>query len=288
MRLFALTALTMLAFAANSILNRAAIVDGGMDPVGFALIRVLSGAGALIVLVGLRRGARRGSKGRAPQKNSVRRVDVVSVLSLVAYLLGFSFAYQSMDAGLGALILFGGVQMTMFAGAVLRQEPVGVGRWGGAAMALIGLIFLLWPSENLRLNVASALLMGVAALGWGIYSLAGQRRADPLASTCWNFIYAAPIVALGAGLATSGGVIVGPGLWLALLSGAVTSGMGYALWYAILPQLGASRGALAQLSVPVLAMAMGVGLLGESLAVQTVLSAAIVLVGIGVGVFVRK
>ncbi|WP_424944055.1 DMT family transporter [Aliiroseovarius crassostreae] len=276
MRLFALTAVTMLAFAANSILNRAAIAEAAMDPVIFALIRVLSGAVVLAALVALR------------GVFKAQPIDIYAVLGLVAYLLGFSFAYQDMDAGLGALILFGGVQITMFAGALRGGEAPGWPRWVGAGMALAGLAFLLWPSDAIHLTFNGFMPMSIAAIGWGVYSLIGRKSADPLAATCWNFIYATPFVALGLLFTETTAPPSAGGLWLAILSGAVTSGLGYALWYAVLPGLGATRAALAQLSVPVIAIGLGVVLLGEVLALQSLLSAGLVLVGITVGVFSKE
>lgn len=271
MPLFTLTTLVMLAFAANSLLNRAALLGGEMDPGSFALIRVGAGAVTLLGLVAMRKGMR------------ITRPDWGAVLALTAYLLGFSFAYLSMDAGVGALILFGGVQVTMFAGAVWEGEQVPRRRWIGMFVSLLGLIILLWPSDGLMLSPLGFLLMSIAALGWGLYSLIGRGVSDPLSATAWNFAYAIPLVALGWAM-TPGDVAISPaGIWLAILSGAITSGLGYALWYNVLPRLGASIGALAQLSVPVLAIGMGASLLGEGVAPKTLLAALLVLAGIWLG-----
>lgn len=271
MPVFALTTLVMLAFAANSLLNRAALLGGEMDPASFALIRVMAGAVTLLGVVALRRRMR------------INRPDWGAVLALTAYLLGFSFAYLSMDAGVGALILFGGVQVTMFAGAVLAKENVPPARWIGMFVSLLGLILLLWPSEGLAISPMGFALMGLAAVGWGYYSLVGRGASDPLAATAWNFTYGVPLVALGWAVAPGDVAISSAGIWLAVLSGAVTSGLGYALWYNVLPRLGASVGALAQLSVPVLAIGLGALLLGEGVALKTLLSALLVLAGIWIG-----
>lgn len=271
MRLFALTILTMLAFAANSLLNRAALLGEGMDPASFALIRVAAGAVMLMVLLRL----------RAPVE--IRRPQPLAVLGLVAYLLGFSYAYTSMDAGVGALILFAGVQITMFAGALRAGENLPLRRWIGALAALSGLVFLLWPRETVELSGPGFALMSLAAVGWGIYSLIGRNVQDPLEATAWNFLYSFPMVALFYWGASPVVIPVGMPLGLALISGAITSGLGYALWYAVLPKLGAAPGALAQLSVPVLALGMGALFLGEQIASHTVLAAMIVLTGIAIG-----
>jgi drug/metabolite transporter (DMT)-like permease len=250
MRLFLLTTLTMLAFAANSVLNRWAVGPGHIGAVEFAVIRLLAGAGMLAALVLWQRGglAWPGGKGR-----------VAGVMGLSAYLIGFSLAYRGLDAGTGALVLFGMVQVTMFAGALLSREAVPVRRWIGAGLALGGLTVIAAPGAVAALPLA---LMAVAGVGWGVYSLAGRGATDPLAATAWNFLLAVPLL-LPFGLAAG---VVRPdatGLALAVVSGAVTSGLGYALWYAILPRLGAARAAVAQLTVPVIAALGGAVLLAE-------------------------
>jgi drug/metabolite transporter (DMT)-like permease len=266
MRLFLLTALTMLAFAANSILNRMALEDGATGPAAFAAIRLASGALCLWLLVGARRGGWR------------PRLDPAGAGSLALYVLGFSFAYVSLPAGVGALILFGGVQITMFAGALILREVVPPRRWAGAGLAMCGLAWLLWPAGATAPDPLGAALMAAAALGWGIYSLLGRGATDPLRATAGNFILATPLglilfVLLPDG-ATAQGVV------LAILSGAVTSGCGYALWYAVLPALGPSRAAVAQLCVPVIAALGGLALLGEGLSLRFILASALVLGGV--------
>ncbi len=265
MRLFLLTSLTMVAFAANSLLNRMVLVDPAMGPASFAAIRMGSGALALAALILFRR---RGGLGGS----------VTGALSLATYVLGFSFAYVWLDAGVGALILFGGVQITMFAGALVLKEPVPRARWIGAFVAFAGLAYLLWPGGADAPGLGGSLLMAVAALGWGIYSLAGRRGPDPLAATAGNFVFAAPLAAL-VWVALPDGV-TGQGALLAVLSGAVTSGLGYALWYTVLPALGSGRAAVTQLVVPVIAMVMGMVFLAEAPNLRFALAAALVLGGI--------
>ena len=270
MRLFLLTALTMTAFAANSVLNRMALVEDGMGPASFAAIRLVSGALALAALVVLRREGR-GLRLVAPGR-------VTGTLSLALYVLGFSFAYVTLDAGLGALILFGGVQVTMFAGAVLAREQVPPARWLGAGVALSGLAVLLWPEGATAPPIAGAALMIAAALGWGIYSLAGRGAGDPLGDTAANFVLAAPLGLLVVLLLPDG--VTAQGVVLACLSGIVTSGLGYALWYTVLPRLAASVAAVAQLTVPLIALAGGVLFLGEALTLRFALASALVLGGV--------
>jgi drug/metabolite transporter (DMT)-like permease len=276
MRLALLTALTMLAFAANSILNRMALAGGDIDALGFAIIRVLSGAGMLVVLVLIqRRGLPMFQPGR-----------LAGALSLCLYLLGFSIAYVQLDAGLGALILFGCVQITMFAGAILGGETVPPARWLGAGLAMAGLGWLVWPAGEVTVPLMGTVFMALAGMGWGIYSLAGRKAGDPLAATAANFLWAAPvclIIPIFLPVQMEPVDVTTNGILLACLSGAVTSGLGYALWYSLLPQLKATVAGLVQLSAPVIAILGGVALLGEGLSLRLVLAAAIVLGGIAFG-----
>nr|WP_309501355.1 DMT family transporter [uncultured Roseovarius sp.] len=281
MRLFLLTTLTMVAFAANSVLTRAALAGGYIDAAGFGLIRLLAGAAALAVLVLAVRGRLRfGGAGR-----------VLGVASLLVYLYGFSAAYTDLDAGLGALILFGVVQITMFAGGLVGGEATPPRRWVGAALAFAGLVWLLWPRSGVEISLWHAFLMTLAGVGWGLYSLAGRQSRDALMGTAANFVLAAP-VGLAIGLALPGVVDVatmtGWGVALAVLSGAVTSGLCYALWYAVLPQLASSVAAVAQLTVPVIAMAGGAALLGEALTGQFIVASVLVLGGVAISVTGRR
>ncbi|MCV2894433.1 DMT family transporter [Lentibacter sp. XHP0401] len=274
MRLIMLVALTMVAFAANSVLNRMALSGGEAGAAGFAALRLLSGALVLALLVQIR--------GRA----SWRLTSVVGPFSLLAYVLGFSFAYISLDAGLGALILFGGVQVTMFAGALLRQEHVPPMRWAGVSLAFAGLAFLMWPNSATPVPVGGAALMLIAALGWGIYSLVGAKADDPLAATARNFVWATPLGLLPAFFLWDG--MSGTGALLAALSGAVTSGLGYALWYRVLPELPSSVAAVAQLTVPIIALAGGVLFLGEPPSWRFAVAASMVLGGVVLSLYRTK
>lgn len=266
MRLFLLTALTMLAFAANSVLNRWAVAPGHIGAVEFAMVRLLAGAVTLAVLVAWQRGglAWPGWRGR-----------FAGVVGLSAYLVGFSLAYRGLDAGTGALVLFGMVQVTMFAGALISREAVPGRRWAGAGLALAGLALIAAPGVVPLVPLG---LMALAGVGWGIYSLAGRGAGDPLAATAWNFLLAVPLVLpLGlVGFATPDAL----GVWLAVVSGAVTSGLGYALWYSVLPGLGASRAAVAQLSVPIIAALGGAALLAEVPGLRFWLASGLVLGGV--------
>ncbi len=272
-RLGLLVAAVMVAFAANSLLNRAAVGGGEIGALTFALVRTVAGAIALAALVAVRRGV------RLPPP----RVTAVGALSLATYMIGFSLAYLRLDAGIGALMLFGGVQLTMFAGGLLGGERPAVRRWIGSAVALAGLAWMFWPTHGVEVDPLAALAMGAAALGWGVYSLNGRRSKDPLAATAANFVLAAPLCLVATMLAPNATPATSHGVLLAVVSGAVTSGLGYALWYAVLPRLSATAASLTQPSVPVIVLLGGAILLGEAIAPATVLAAALVLGGVAFG-----
>ncbi|MEL6313256.1 MAG: DMT family transporter [Pseudomonadota bacterium] len=276
MPLLLLAPLTMIAFASNSLLNRVALAGGHIGAAEFGTIRLAAGAVMLGLLCIILRG---GLQLRGPAR-------VTGVLSLLLYMYAFSVAYNALDAGLGALILFGVVQITMFAGGLWAREVMPLRRWFGAGMAMAGLAWLLWPAESgPQVSMLHGALMAVAGFGWGLYSLAGRASKDALQATAANFILAAPLGAiLGVGLPASEIAISLTGVWLAVLCGAITSGLGYAMWYKVLPQLQASVAAVAQLTVPVIAMVAGVVLLGEVLTLQALLASALVLGGVAVSV----
>ncbi len=272
MRLFAITAVVMAAFAANSILNRAAVGGGHAGPLDFAVLRVLSGVAVLAILA-----ARRSGTGW------VRAMRAVNVGALTLYLLAFSLAYLALPAGAGALILFAAVQITMFGGAVAGSEAIPARRWIGAGLALAGLAWMLLPGTG-GLAPGPGALMALAGIGWGVYSLRGRAGGPPLDTTAASFLGAVPFCALAWAVLPGAGIgLDGTGIALALVSGGVTSGLGYALWYAIVPELGATRAAVAQLTVPVIAVAAGVVLLGEAVTPRLVLSCLLVVGGVGLG-----
>lgn len=273
MRLTLLTTLTMVAFAANSILNRMAVADGLIGAEAFALVRVVAGAVMLAILI----------KGQG----LMQRPSIWGVLGLSAYLVGFSQAYIGLDAGLGALILFGMVQVTMFGGALQRGEALPAQRWLGMAIAFGGLALVMLQGVPAGAGAQiGVLFMALAGIGWGIYSLVGQKVTDPLAATARSFLWSVPLVALASFGASF--QAMPSGVALAILSGAVTSGLGYALWYSVLPQLGAARAAVAQLTVPLIAIAAGAALLGEQPDRGFLIGSVLVLVGVAVSVLARS
>ena len=273
MRVLLLTAVAMTFLAANSLLTRAG-VQGGTDPLAFAAIRV--GAGAVVLgLLAARRGI---------TLTGTRRWGAAAALT--AYLLGFSLAYRSLDAGLGALILFACVQVGLFAIGIARGERPGPRGVAGMALALAGLGWLLWPGEAAAdaAGAADALLMAGAGFAWALYSLAGKVEPRPLAGSAGNFLVAAGLFALASPW-WLGAPVTGFGAVMALLSGGVASGIGYAILFRVLPAMTSATAGLAQLSVPVIALVAGTALLGEVPAMATLGAAALVLAGIAVATF---
>jgi drug/metabolite transporter (DMT)-like permease len=266
-RLVLLTTLALLAFAGNSLLCRMALQQTAIDPASFTLLRLLSGAGMLWALCGLRGSGRRlGGHWRG-------------ALALFVYAAGFSYAYLSLPAGTGALILFGAVQATMLGFGLWRGERLGRRQLCGLALALGGLLGLLLPGASAP-ALPGALLMLAAGSAWGGYSLLGRGSAQPLLDTAGNFVRALPPALLLSALCLRGASLDPAGVGLALASGALASGLGYLLWYAVMPALAATTAASVQLSVPVLTALGGVVLLGEAVTWRLLLAAVAILGGI--------
>ncbi|KQI71139.1 hypothetical protein AN191_14285 [Loktanella sp. 5RATIMAR09] len=278
MRLFALVALTMCAFAANSILNRIGVALQGMDPMDFATIRTGAGAAMLWVLVIARKAPR-------PKVFTTRRC--AGALALAIYMIGFSWAYITLDAGLGALILFGVLQIVVFGWAAIEGSTIPLLRWVGAAIALTGLCVLLWPGGDVTVPIGGAISMVTAGIAWAAYTLLGRAEADPLGATASNFLLCLPLVAMVM-LGTGIGDMPAPAILTAVVAGAITSGLGYALWYRALPELPTTVAGIAQLSVPVIAVTAGVLFLGEPLTHRLIAAGALVLGGIAVSLIARR
>lgn len=268
-RVFLLTALAMAAFAANSLLCRFALRDTRIDAASFTLLRIFSGALVLWLLVAVR------SRRRPLRRNG----SWPSGLALFAYAAAFSFAYTSLSAATGALLLFGAVQATMILWGVTRGERLRRAQLGGLALAIVGLIVLVFPGLAAPPIVGSALMLA-AGIAWGAYSLRGKAAGDPLTATAGNFLRALPFsVALSLALLPWSRVDV-PGIGYAVASGAIASGVGYAIWYTALPHLKAASAATVQLSVPLLTAIGGILLLGEPLTLRFILSSIAILGGI--------
>jgi len=269
-----LTLVTMVAFAANSILCRQALDTTPIDPATFTLIRLVSGAATLWLIVRVRTGG------------AVPAGRWTSAFSLFAYAAAFSFAYVSLSAGTGALILFGSVQATMILYGLLRGERFTPLQTAGFLLALGGLAALLLPGVTAP-DWTGAILMSVAGIAWGAYSLVGRARSRPLDTTAGNFLRAAVFGALLSAVSLGTFAWDARGALLAVLSGAVASGLGYAIWYTVLPALRATQAATVQLSVPVIAAIGGVLLLGEHLSLRLALCSVAILGGIALVLHAR-
>lgn len=262
-----LTAVALAAFAGNSLLCRAALTHTKIDAASFTAFRLVSGAGMLWVLVQLR--------GRA----SSGRGNWLSALALFAYAAGFSFSYVHLTTATGALILFGAVQATMIGHGLWLGERMRAPQVLGLVLACGGLVGLLLPGLHAP-PLAGTLLMLGAGVAWGVYSLRGKGAGDPLQTTAGNFIRAVPMAAI-LGVALSGRASLDlAGVGYAVLSGALASGLGYALWYAALPSMTSAAAATVQLSVPVIAALGGVLFLQEPLTLRLLFASVAILGGI--------
>jgi drug/metabolite transporter (DMT)-like permease len=267
LRIIICTALALIAFAGNSLLCRAALAHTRIDAASFTTLRLLSGAVVLCCLVWLRGGAHTG------------RGNWLSALALFAYAAGFSFSYLHLTAAVGALLLFGAVQITMIGFGFWSGERMRSLQIVGLVLACGGLVGLLLPGLSAP-PLAGALLMLGAGIAWGVYSLRGKRGGDPLKITAGNFVRTVPM-ALVLSVLLLGRTSPDPaGIGYALLSGALTSGVGYAIWYAALPFLKSTTAATVQLSVPILAAAGGVFFLGEPLTPRLLIASVAILGGI--------
>lgn len=272
-----LTAAAMVAFAANSVITRLALEPGLIDAASFQALRVASAAAVLLAAL-LARGDR----------FELNRRAGLGAAALMGYAAPFTIAYVTLGAGAGALILFGVVQLTMFAVALRRGERFGPVALIGLSLALIGLVYLLLPGAAAP-DPMGAALMVVAGVAWALYSLLGQKAGAPLPATASNFLLAAPIAVViwlvGAGLTEV--TLTAQGAGLALLSGAAASALGYIIWYAALPQLTAGAAATVQLSVPIIAALGGALLLAEPFTARLALASALTLGGVALALSAR-
>ena len=267
LRSASLTVLAMLAFAGNSLLCRAALTDTAIDPASFTTIRLVSGALVLWLIVNARRGSHAG-RGSWP-----------SAMALFVYAAGFSFAYVSLTAATGALLLFGAVQATMIGHGLWAGERLGRMQIVGLALALAGLVALLLPGLSAPPLAGSILMIG-AGIAWGVYSLRGKGAGDPIRVTAGNFLRAAPIALLVTVFTLRDASPDAAGVAYAIASGAIASGVGYAVWYRALPALKATQAATVQLGVPGLAASGGVVLLGETITLGFLAASLAILAGI--------
>ena len=265
---YLLTLVTMVAFAANSVLCRLALGEHQIDAASFTVIRLASGAATLWLLC------------KATRTSSLRnKGSWFGALMLFLYAATFSFAYLSLDTGTGALILFGTVQLVMILFSLYRGERLHTLEWTGVLLASAGLVYLLLPGVTAP-SMQGFLLMLVAGIGWGSYSLLGRGSTQPLLDTSANFIRTLLFVLLLGLVMMAHLDLTSRGVWLAILSGAIASGMGYALWYRVLAGLTATQAAVFQLSVPVIAATGGVIFMAETVSLRLTLASLMVLGGI--------
>lgn len=271
-----LTALALVAFAGNSILCRLALGEQAIDPASYTAVRLAAGAVTLWLITAVGHRARAGASG-----------SWTGAGLLFLYAAAFSFAYVTLSTGTGALILFAAVQFTMIAAGLTSGERPVLGEWSGWALAVAGVIYLMLPGFAAPPFIGSA-LMAIAGVAWGFYSILGRGAEDPIRTTAGNFLRTIPLVVLLLLMQTSALRAAPMGLLWAVLSGAVTSGLGYMVWYAALPRLTATRAATAQLAVPLLAALGGILFLAEELTVRLMFSAAAILGGIGLAMLARR
>jgi drug/metabolite transporter (DMT)-like permease len=274
-RIALLVTLAMIAFAANSLLCRMALRNTAIDAGSFTSIRIISGAVVLWLIV-LARGNACSLTG-----------SWLSALALFVYAAGFSYAYVNLPAAVGALILFGAVQTTMIGYGLWTGERMRGVQVIGLCAAFAGLVALLLPGLSAPPPVSSAIMLA-AGVAWGIYSLRGKGIGNPTAATAGNFLRAVPFTALLWVAMAANVSLDRRGVWYAVLSGGLASGVGYAIWYAALPGLKATHAATIQLSVPVIAAAGGVVFLGEKITVQLLLSSAGILGGIALVIMSKQ
>ena len=272
MRVLILTSAAMIAFASNSLLCRAALKQTRIDAASFTSVRIFSGAIVLCLVMTLRR-----------MIQAMQNVGIggnwTSAIALLLYAAGFSFAYVAVGAGTGALLLFGAVQATMILWGLHKGERLRAIQILGLVVAMTGLVVLLFPGLSAPPVFGSILILG-AGVAWGVYSLRGKREKNPVAATTGNFVRAVPFAAAVSIVFLRWLDLDRAGVIYAVISGAVTSGLGYVIWYSVLPNLKAASAATVQLSVPVLAAAGGILLLGEPLTLRYLLASIAVLGGI--------
>jgi drug/metabolite transporter (DMT)-like permease len=267
--------LAMIAFAANSLLCRLALKNTGIGAGSFTTIRIISGAVVLWLLV----------RARGRQTSSIG--SWLSALALFVYAAGFSFAYVKLPTAVGALILFGAVQATMIGYGLFSGERMKGIQIVGLCAAFAGLIVLLLPGLSAP-PLASSAIMLAAGVAWGIYSLRGKGSVNPVDATAGNFLRAVPFTALLYVTKVADSSLDAAGIWYAVVSGGLASGVGYAIWYSALPGLKATNAATIQLSVPVLAAVGGIIFLGESITLRLLLSSAGILGGIALVIISKK
>jgi len=263
------TIAALVCFAANSLLTRGALGHGLLDAPGFTIVRLATGAAMLAILL------------RARHAPATEKGTWTSALALAGYAVAFTIAYTRIGAGVGALLLFGAVQVTMIATGLARGERPLARDWVGLLLAAAGLGWLTLAGASAP-DLTGAMLMVIAGASWGAYSIIGRRSRDPLAATAGNFWRAAILGIVALGLLHDPYSLTWPGVLLAAASGAVASGIGYTFWYSALPHLTAWRAALVQLAVPVMTALAAIALLNESFSPRLLVATVLVCGGVAI------
>ena len=268
LKLIFLTVLTMVAFAANSILCRLALLGQGNSPMSFTLVRLAAGSVVLSTFFVRLRNA---------EPLQIKLKTLFGPALLFSYAMFFSFAYVKISTGVGALILFASVQITMVLASILKKQILSLQQKIGFGLAFSGLVYMLFPGLNAP-PIESAVLMAIAGISWGLYSLNGKGVKNPILATSRNFVLLVPFLTILALILPF--QLTFNGWVLAMLSGAVTSGLGYVLWYYVLKDLVTSTAAIVQLSVPAVTAFGGIVFLGESITVRLIVSSVLIIGGI--------
>jgi drug/metabolite transporter (DMT)-like permease len=272
---FLLTLAALIAFAANSLLARAALGGHGIDAASFTAIRLASGAAVMVVLFRVQGGS-----------VALLPGSWATAASLLVYALAFSFAYLRLGAAVGALILFGAVQTSMLLWGVLRRDRPTSAELVGLAIAFSALVYLLLPGLDTP-DLWGSVLMISAGVAWGVYSIRGRVAGDPIGQTAGNFVRAAGVAVPLALLLAASSEVTTQGVVLALVSGTITSALGYVLWYRALPRLSTTQAATVQLTVPIIAAVGAVLFLSEALTWRLVAASLCLLGGVALAVCAR-
>jgi len=278
MRIIILTGTAMLAFAANSVLARLALSDGAIDAASYTGIRLLAGAMLLYLLMFW-----------GPGTSGARRMggSWAGAAALLGYAIAFSVAYLMLGAGLGALILFASVQMSMLGWAIIKGDRPGAIEWTGIGLAVASLVYLVSPGLTAP-HPSGTVLMALAGASWAVYSLIGRGSRSPLADTTGNFVRCAPIAAGLVGFGFWTAPVAPTGVAYAIASGAIASGLGYAVWYMALPALSRVQASTVQLTVPAIAAAGGVLIIGETITLRLALASIGILGGVALALLAAE
>ena len=274
MRIVITTAFALISFAANSLLCRKALGENLIDPVSFTTIRLVSGALALIIITQIFNESDNPDQAKGSWGSG---------LALFAYAIAFSLAYITLSAGMGALILFGSVQMTMISYALKKGEKLSLVQWTGLVAAIAGLVYLVLPGVSSP-NPIGALLMCISGIAWGIYSIRGKGVSSPIMMTAWNFVRSTPAAVIALFIALSSIHLEKYGVLLALISGVITSGLGYVLWYMALRGLTTTQASAVQLMVPAIAAFGGVVFLAEIVSLRLIFGSILIVGGVALAI----